>query len=856
MGIQNPHPRFSWSLDDSKTTAAQVSYRLLVSDSEKALSENIGNLWDSGTVMDGKSVSVPYVGESLKSKTVYNWQVTVVCQDGYCEKSPVSRFETGIFSNEEWQGQWISHSQPQKGRSQLLRTVIRTSEKPNKARLYISGLGYYYLYINGKPVSDRKLEPGWTAYSKTVLYSAYAIEDFLQPGENVIGVELGEGWYGHQHTSLLNFAGLDESAYHEPRLLMELDVQTPDGKMACVCASQSEGWSCSFGGIVDNNIYDGEVYNEWLHPYGWESPDYAANQTQWLPVALAEAPGGKLRCQIMPPIRVTESLFPFSVVKRTGYRYVVDFGQNFSGWVRLEIKNAAGKRIQISYAEILDESGSVNQANLRGARCQDIWIPGGSGTEVYEPRFTYHGFRYAEILLDERVELVSVIGQVVHTDVTRKSNFTCSNPVLNNIYKAIIWTERSNLHSIPTDCPQRDERMAWLNDVTVRCEEAIYNFDMMLFFDNWLQDVADEQLEGGSLPDTAPYIYGGNPSYHISSCVILIPWFLHLHYDDTQILEKWYPTMKKYVEFLISQASDGLIHPPYSGEWAPPAEFCDNTTDWGAVPINIPPEMVTSGYLYYDCAIMEKVAALLGRSEDISMFASMAEKVKAAINSTYYREESGCYIPDSQGNNVFPLFLGIAPHEDSVATHLVRDIVENDMHLSTGNQMTKYLFPVLDKIGHSELAYRMASDETYPSLGYMLKNGATTIWERWENSTGPGMNSHNHPMNAAYTVWLFKTLAGIRLEERDRQTDQSQVVIAPVFLRELDYVEASVGTVKGRISCSWKREGNEICLKVSLPWNMTALLRLPQEIKEINGDNEWVFPDRKANTYDTITSIV
>jgi len=837
VGIQTYTPRLSWKIEDYGSMGIQQNYRIVVSDNKDSVLAGKGNCWDSCKIKSTQSLCVEYKGIELKSRTKYFWKVYIWCEgiDSPFE-SEISVFETAIFSNEEWHAQWIQHPAQEYGRAPLFRKEFVLEENTEQARVYICGLGYNILYINGQKVSDRVLEPGWTDYRKTVLYSVYDVSLLLKKGMNSFCVELGEGWYGHKHSSLQINAGSQPGWNSTPKLIFEIDIQLVNGINKQILSN--DDCRCTYGNIIQNSIYDGETAVGPHKILGWKDTVYKEN-SNWINAINANAPEGKMSAQIMPPIRITEGLTAASITKVEPDRYIVDMGQNFSGWIEIEMSGSPYTTMKIYYAETLNEHGLVNQDNLRHSHNMDTYILCGNGIESYEPRFTYRGFRYVEILIEKPVHIIKITGKVVHSDLKRISNFECSNEVINRIYKAVIWTERSNLHSVPTDCPQRDERQAWLNDVTVRCEELLYNFDAVLFLEKWLNDITDAQTESGSIPDTAPFIYGGNPAYHISSCFILIPWFIYKNTGDDTVMKRFYPRMKKYIEFLELQTSTGLIGEPFMGDWAPPIGE-GSEESWGAIPKNISKQMINTSYLVYDCIIMKEIAMKMELNDDVLHYDSLKEKLIKSINDVFYNEETGCYQPNSQGNNIMPLFLGFAPNKESVLQALIKNLAQADQHITTGNQTTKYIFDLLDKENLNDIALKLASSITYPSLGYMLENGATTIWERWEYSTGPGMNSHNHPMLAAYTAWYFKALAGIRL---DKSGDYlSSVLIQPAILDDLDYVKAGIITPKGKISIEIRNNKDSATINAKVPWNIKADFVFPNHdiLKIVHENDEYI----------------
>lgn len=830
LGIQNTQPRFSWRITGTVPSHGQAKYHILVASTPERLREGKADLWDSGEVESDCSTGVDYRGATLKSKSVYWWTVKIWRREKSAFLEAGGKFETGILCDWEWKAKWISHPAPVYGVSPLFRKVFRLDAKPDNARIYFCGLGYYRLYINGERVGDRELEPGWTDYRKRVLYSVYDVTPYLCRGDNALCVELGEGWYGQIHDSIRMYTGRDPAWHSYPKWLMELDIRLQDGSIKTVYTENEDGFFCTDGPIRENSIYDGEVYDAAMEPAGWKQADYIPPPGRWIPAVMAaDTPTGNMIAQSMPPIRVLRELPAISEKPLPGGRRVYDFGENFAGWVRVVCRGPQGSSVTVKYAETSFEDGSVNQENLRGAKCRDVYRMAGSGREEYEPRFTYHGFRYVEICMADGAEVLEVSGREVASAVRQTGHFHCSDEVLNWLHEAIIRTERSNLHSIPTDCPQRDERQGWVNDMTVRCEETLFNFDTLLFFEKWMDDLEDSQdIQTGSIPDTVPYIYGGQPAFHISSCYVLLPWLMYRFYGNTRVIENHYESIKKYVKFLYSQAHGGIIGKPYCGDWAPPAAECIKEQDWGATPVNIPAGLITSCYLYYDCRILCELAELVGKPEDISCYESIASEVGQAINIHYYDRQTGGYGTNKQGCNIFPLLLGLA--EEKAAPEVLRNLlydltVKHTYHITTGNQMTKHLFDLLLKEGCNDVALRVLQSHEYPSFGYMMDNMATTIWERWEKADGCGMNSHNHPMNAACSVWLFKAVGGIRF---DLTADGLKtLVLQPDISLPLKYAEASYDSLAGKIGCRWNKNGDTAVVEIEIPWNMKARVVLP-----------------------------
>ena len=814
------HPRLSWLFENE--TGMQEGYRIRVANTQEALATPDELLWDSSWIASSINTGVPYEGQPLHSRQQYWWQAELRLEG---IKNPIltqpDYWETAIISPEEWQGTWMAAPAHLYGVTDLFRKEFHLAASPVRGRLYVSGIGYYEAFLNGIKIGNRVLEPGLTDYRKRVLYSVYDITPQLQQGNNTLGIELAEGWYGHQHDSFDLFMGGQTAWNDTPRVILEADILLENGEYVVIASGGNTEFVTIAGAVVKNSIYDGETYDARREQPNWCCPNVKLEGC-WKPAMQVPSPGGRLTAQQLPPIQVNQRLAPISMVQ-TDTDIVIDFGQNLAGWVAVQVNGQTGSSVTIRYGETLREDGTVNQDNLRGAVAKDRYILKGTGKELWHPRFTYHGFRYVQLQLDGGAQLILAEAQAVYTAVQQTGNFHCSESLLNRCFEAMIWTERSNMHSVPTDCPQRDERMAWLNDVTVRSEEAIYNFDLRLFYEKWLMDIADAQTDQGSIPDTAPHVYCGNPAFHVSSCFVLIPWFLYRYYGDSTILKKLYEPMKRYVHFLASQrGQDGIIGAPYFGDWAPPAAECDPHSPWSAEPVNIPTGLISTGYLTYDCQVLEKVALLLGKEEDAVVFRQLFAQTAEDINRKFYDAGQGYYQPGSQGANIFPLFLRIAPQPQQVFQHLLEDLQNHHGHITTGNQMTKYWFEVLSQFDRHDVALTMSCDDSYPSLGYMLQNGATTIWERWENLDGSGMNSHNHPMNGAYTVWYYKGIAGIEVD------DQTGLTLTPGIWLDLESAQAEIFTPNGWLRSAFHKDESKIIVDITIPWNTHAMIRLKQ----------------------------
>ncbi len=791
LGIDVRQPRFAWGLDHTARGQRQTAYQILVATQPGLLDQDKGDQWDSGKVVSEDSTQVVYSGKPLASGAAYYWKVRSWDKDGNASPySRVAQFEMALLSAEEWKGQWI-------GGANQLRTEFQLAEAVARARVYICGLGYYELRINGSKVGSNVLDPGWTTYDKRVLYITYDVTPLLQRGGNAVGVMLGEGWYKAR------------------ALLLQMNIELVNGKRLSVTSSPA--WRGKDGPITSDSVWDGEIYDATRETPGWDRPGF--NDSNWAAAQVVKSPGGVLSAQMMPPIRVVDTITPVGLTNPQPGVYVYDLGQNFSGWAQLRVKGPRGAAVKLRFSELLYDDGMINRETIRGAKARDTYIlRGDGGLEVYEPRFTYHGFRYVEVTgFPGTPSLDSLRGRVVRSDVESVGSFAASKPLLNQIQRLIRWGQATNLHSIPTDCDQRDERLGWLGDAHVTAEEAMLNFDMAAFYTNFVRDIRDVQGADGSLTDTVPHRYGSRPADPAwGTAYPLLCWYMYEQYGDRRILEEHYEGLKKYVEFLRTKAPDNVLRYSYYGDWV-----AIEPTPGG---------LVSDAYYYYDVQLLAKMAGILGKSADAQTYAQLAAQIKDAFNREFYDAKRGVYATGTQTANTLPLFLGLVPPEakEAVGGKLFNDIVyQHDSHVTTGFIGVKYLFPLLSRSGLSDLAYDLATQTTFPSWGYMIANGATTLWELWHKRTGPSMNSHNHPMMGSVGAWFYQALAGINVEPEG--VGYRRIRIAPQIVRDLTWVSATVETVRGTVSSSWTHSPGMITLEVMIPVNGDAKIVIPKE---------------------------
>jgi alpha-L-rhamnosidase len=608
-------------------------------------------------------------------------------------------------------------------------------------------------------------------------------------------------------------------------------IEFVDGSTAQVYtqANWAEPWLDSPGPILENSVYNGEVYDARLEIPAWDYTDTPLSG--WLPASGADGPGGELVSAGLEPIRVMETLRARAITRPKPGVYVFDLGQNIAGWARLRVTGAVGTRLSLKFAETLYPDGTANQENLRFARAEDVYILNGRGEEVWEPRFTYHGFRYIQVEGwpgEPSAEMIE--GRVVRSAVEISGAFDCSSGLINRIHKMITWTESGNLHSLPTDCPQRDERMGWLNDMAARTEEALYNYDLARLFAKWTADIADEQHpRSGAITDTAPFHWGRRPADPVSVCYLLIPWLLYVHYGDARTMAARYVGMKAWVDFLTSQAEEGILGYSYYGDWSPPVNLGQpGSLGSSAVSKDTPGSLVSTACYAYSARLLGQIARALGNAANAQAYLDLAGQIAGRFNDRFWDESTGGYGSSNQACNAISLYMDLVPVERRVRVvdNLVKNVVERwNSHLTTGNICTKYLLEALTAAGRADVAYQIASQETYPSWGYMLANGATTLWERWELASGTGMNSHNHPMLGSVGAWFYRALAGIQADPGGPGFQRFDIRPNPVG--GLAHARAALETVRGQIACGWQVAGGRLGLDLTVPVGSQARVFVP-----------------------------
>ena len=708
--------------------------------------------------------------------------------------------------------------------ARLLRKEFTVPSKPVRAMLYLSGQGISECEMNGGKISNHVLSPALTEYDKRVVYVTHDVTNTIVTGQNAIGVHLGNGRF-HAPRSKWFVMTRD---YGVPRLMLQLELEFADGTRQII-ASDASWKATDHGPIRANNEYDGEVYDARLEQKDWSAAGFS--DSSWQPADILDAPGGKLVAQMMHPIRVTETLKPIAMTEPSPGKYVFDMGQNMVGWCQLKVKGSQGAEIKLRHAETLRDDGNLYLANMRGAAVTDVYYLRGGDLETYEPRFTYHGFRFVEVTgFPGKPTLDSISGRVVHDDLPSAGDFECSEPLINQFHSNIRWGVRGNYRSIPTDCPQRDERQAWLGDRTFSTRGETYLFDTATFYAKWLQDMADAQKQSGSIPDVCPSywpLYNDNVAW--PSAAIVIPDTMLDQYADTALIARHYPAMVKWMTHMSQFIEDDLIAKDNYGDWCVPPEDPEliHSVDLGR---KTHPTLIATSYFCHDLDLMGRYAKLLGKTQDETRYRDLSMRMAAAMNRKFYDTTKGYYDNGSQTSCVLPLAFGLVPEPERsrVFDHLVGKITgEARGHIATGLVGGQWLNRVLTEGGRPDLVKNFATHTDYPSWGYMIKQGATTVWELWNgNTANPAMNSGNHVMLVGdFMIWLYESLAGIKSDSAE--PGFKHIIMKPEPVDGITFARASHRSPFGEIRSEWKRQGPQFEWKITVPPNCRATAYLP-----------------------------
>jgi alpha-L-rhamnosidase len=836
IGIDTLNPRLSWVLESDERGQKQTGYRILVASSPEILGKDKGDLWDTGKVKSKCSVHHEYSGKSLKSGIACHWKVKTWDRDGIeAPWSEPASWDMGLLDKSDWQALWIgSAAETASDRSSpcpFLRRGFKLRGAVARARLYASALGLYEIELNGNRVGIDYFTPGWTDYKLHVQYQSYDVTDMLQEGENVIGAILGDGWF----SGYLGDGDKRNVYGREPRLLAQIAIEYADGRSELIFSDGS--WKSCTGPILESDIYNGETYDARLETEGWSKAGF--DDSKWAPVKLHPPKKAILNASASPRVRKIQELKTTALTEPKAGNYVFDFGQNISGWARLKTKGEAGTRLKLCFAEMLSPDGTVYTENLRSAKCTDEYILKGHGVETYEPRFTFHGFRYAELTgYPGKPSEDTLTAVVVHSDTPPSGSFKCSSTMLNRLQQNIQWGQRTNFLEVPTDCPQRDERLGWSGDAQVFIRTACFNMDVSGFFTKWIQDLADAQSPCGTFPRVAPDVLGQDEyedgGVGWADAGIICPWTIHLCYGDMRILEKNYVPMSRFMDFLTTV------------DWS--KRICFG--DWLNMNDPTPNELIGVAYYGYCANIMSGVAKALGKDSDREKYLCLFKNIKNMFRREFVTS-TGRLAGDSQTAYVIALHFNLMPKKLRAAAgeNLIRKIRQKK-GISTGFLGTPRLLFALKETGHLDAAYKLLLNEDFPSWGYQVKQGATTMWERWDGwhhlrgFQNAGMNSFNHYAYGAVGEWLYQVVAGIDIDSS--APGYEHLHMSPCPGGGLENAEATYNSIRGEISSSWRIEKDKFIWEISLPPGTTATIYVPgKEIGSVTENEKRITHENK-----------
>ena len=840
IGLDVRQPRLSWQSQAAQRDAWQTAYQILADERPDALEAAACGLWDSGKVASDASVHVPYAGTPLQPGQRAYWRVRVWDEnDTVSEWSEIAFWETGLLDSANWQADWITPDWDEDtGQSQpvpLLRRTFAAGSDIAAARIYATSLGLYELRLNGERVGDAVLTPGWTSYETIIQYQTYDVTALVREGDNTLGAQLGDGWY-RGHMGL----GAQRNLYGEQAgLLLQLQITYADGRSEIMCSDTQ--WRATPGPIRMSDIYMGEDYDARLEKPGWDLPAY--DDGDWHGVRLLDHGKDMLVAQAGPLVTRHETIRPVRIIESPKGETIFDFGQNMVGWVRVQARGAAGTQITLRHAEVLDQEGNLYTENLRKAKQTTSYILKGTpgADEVYAPHFTFQGFQYVAVEgLPGEPTLDALTGIVLHSDTPPTGRFECSNPMINQLQHNIVWGQKGNFVDVPTDCPQRDERLGWTADTQVFARTACYNMDVATFYTKWLRDLSADQQPNGSVPHFVPEaspknrkrepgMFGGGGAAVWGDAAVICPWTVYLCYGDTRLLEEQYDSMAGWVDYVHGRTDADSI-------WRQDFQFGDWLDYRGRSPMSPAPvtntELLATACLAYISDLLSKAAGVLGKTDDETKYAALAQKVKTAFCSEFVTP-GGRVGPNSQTAYVLALHFDVLPEEmrAGAAARLAEEVRKAGYHLTTGFSGTPYLCHVLSRYGYTDVAYELMNQESYPSWLYPVKMGATTIWERWDgikpdgSFQDAGMNSFNHYAYGAIGEWLYRVVAGIEIDPD--APGYKHVLFQPQPGGGLDAVRATLDTPYGPIAAAWELTDETMRVQVTVPPNAHATVRLP-----------------------------
>ncbi len=861
LAIDADRPRLSWTIacaDPDRRGVRQTAYRIVVTCGTDAI------VWDSRRVKSDETLHIRYAGKPLAAGEQYRWKVRAWDERGVASSwSASATWTMGVWGSgwshekpldapppavaAEWIGAPLADvwNERQSLPATMLRKAFRLAGRPARAVLYASALGLYELRLNGRRVGDCVLAPEWTDYRQKVQYQGYDVTALLRTGENVLGAQLGAGWYAGRIGMAQSFAGIWRGLYgRRLALIAQLRIERPAGRRQVVVTDGS--WRCTTEGPIRSaDLLDGEAYDARREMAGWDAPGF--DERAWAKVSILNGP--RLVAQPNEPIRITRRLRPVAISAPRAGSFIFDMGQNMVGWVRMAVRGRAGAKLRFRYGEALNADGTLYRDNLRGAPQIDTYTCRGDGQEVFDPHFTYHGFRYVEVSgLASAPSLDDLTGCVLHSAAPEAGPFESSSVLLNKIMSAIQWTQRGNLHSTPTDCPQRDERLGWTGDAQVFSQTAMFNMDMAAFFTKWVRDIREAQAADGRFPDIAPHPYdpnqrfSGNPGW--GDAGVIVPWRMYVNYGDAGLLAEQFEAARRYVEWAAASnpnliwSNASQMTPLWYGDWLNADTFA-NLQDFPKKGGALSKQIYSTAFFAHSAQLVAHMAAVLGRRADEKRYGDLARRIRDAFNRAFV-DRTGRIQGDTQAAYALALNFDLLPPgvRARAARRMVAALEPYKGSLSTGIQSTVRMMLELSRYGYHDAAYALLTKTTIPSWGYMVEHGGTTIWERWDGWVegrgfqNPGMNSFNHYAIGAVGEWMWRAMVGINPDEA--APGYKHVFIRPVppgpAIREwanLTRVRGVYRSIRGPIESSWQIEGGVFKLTVSIPCNTTATVELP-----------------------------
>ncbi|MFV5690106.1 glycoside hydrolase family 78 protein [Flavobacterium sp. ZT3R25] len=849
-GIDVVQPRMSWQLKSDVNDLKQTAFQIIVASTLENLNANKADLWDSGKVENNESVNIIYNGKRLENRQNAFWKVTVWTNKGEIKSNGSAHFSIGVLTYSDWKStRWIGYdkvspldsvSQFARLSARYLRKEINLKAPIKSAKIYIIGMGLYELYINGNKIGNQVLAPVATDYTKNVKYNVFDVTFQLKEGKNMLGTILGNGRFFAMRQ---DYKPYKIKSFGFPKMALQLFIEYADGSKEVIRTDDT--WKLTTDGpILSNNEYDGEEYDARKEMKGWNTTNF--DDKTWVNARYVQEPGGFYEAQMTPNMKIMGEVKPVSIKATPKGTYILDMGQNMVGWLQLKAKGKSGDQITMKFAESLQADGSLYIANLRDAKTTDVYTLKGEGEEIWEPRFIFHGFRFVEISgYTTKPPLDNFMGKVVYDDIKTTGTFESSDATMNQIFKNAYWGIRGNYKGMPIDCPQRNERQPWLGDRTTGAYGESFLFNNQTLYAKWLDDIKYSQTQDGGLPDVAPAFwryYGDNVTW--PGTYITVADMLYQQFDDKEVIKKQYPSMKKWMTYMEENyLVNDLMDKDKYGDWCVPPESLELIRSKDPARLT-DGQLLSSAFYYQLLRIMKKFAKIANADADIAHYDDLATRIKKAFNAKFLNTEKNYYANNTVTANVLPLAFGMVPEnlKEKVFQSMVHEVeVTKKGHISTGVIGTQFLMRTLTNFGRGDLAYKLASNKTYPSWGYMVENGATTIWELWNGNTAdPTMNSQNHVMLLGdLLIWYYENMAGIK--SNPETPGFKQIIMKPDFEAGLTYVNASYESIHGLIKSDWKKNKNTLQWKITIPANSSAMVYLPTtNASDVKVNNEKV----------------